>query len=73
MFKTFLSVAALLFSLAHQVTAAEPAKVKAIPYGVFAEILEKGDVAKLEGLIAQGYDVNTPLKKGEETPRKTGI
>ena len=66
MFKSFLFAAALLCSLAQQ-AAALPAKGSAIPCGVFAEILAKGDIAKLEAMIAQGYDVNAPLKKGEET------
>ena len=67
MFKHCLFVAALFFGFIQQAVAAAPAQDKAIPYGVFAAILETGDVAKLEALIAQGYDCNKPLKKGEET------
>ena len=37
---------------------------------VFAEMLEMGGVAQPEALIAQGYGLNAPLKKDEETAQE---
>ena len=60
-----LFIAAVVCSLPQQAIAVEPASGKPIPYGVFVKILEKGDVAKLDALVSQGYDLNKPLEKDD--------
>ncbi|MCR5258708.1 MAG: hypothetical protein K6E40_11195, partial [Desulfovibrio sp.] len=65
MFKCILFIVAVVCSLPQQAIAVEPASGKPIPYGVFVKILEKGDVAKLDALVSQGYDLNKPLEKDD--------
>ena len=66
MCKCLLVFVVFCFNLTQQAFAA-PTSGNPIPYAVFAEILKTDDVGKLEELIAQGYDCNKPLKKGDET------